>query len=124
MSFSFSTLITIFLTRPFIKSLFFFSFLVFRFKSFTYLPTQSNQPFSEKQLQTYRMIKSLYDKGLSYRRITKQLNDKGITTNKGNQWGVSGNSVYSVLKRYKEREGRLKHKNKKYEPVFSKMWVE
>ena len=80
--------------------------------------------FSEKQLQTYRLIKSLYDKGLSYRRITKQLNDKGITTHKGNQWGVSGNSVYSVLKRYKEREERIKYKNKKYEPTYSKMWVE
>ena len=80
--------------------------------------------FSEKQLQTYRLIKSLYDKGLSYRRITKQLNDKGITTHKGNQWGVSGNSVYSVLKRYKEREERIKYKNKKYEPTYSKMWIE
>ena len=73
---------------------------------------------------TYRMIKSLYDKGLSYRRITKQLNDKGITTHKGNQWGVSGNSVYSVLKRYKERQNRLKFLNKKYEPIYSKMWIE
>ena len=54
--------------------------------------------FLKKQLQTYRMIKSLYDKGLSYKRITKQLSDKG------NQWGVSGNSFYSVLKRYKERK--------------------
>ena len=81
-------------------------------------------PFSEKQLQTYRLIKSLYDKGLSYRRITKQLNDKGITTHKGNQWGVSGNSVYSVLKRYKERQNRLKFLKKKYEPIYSKMWIE
>ena len=80
--------------------------------------------FSEKQLQTYRLIKSLYDKGLSYRRITKQLNDKGITTHKGNQWGVSGNSVYSVLKRYKERQNRLKFLKKKYEPIYSKMWIE
>ena len=80
--------------------------------------------FSEKQLQTYRMIKSLYDKGLSYKKITKQLNDKGITTHKGNQWGVSGNSVYSVLKRYKEKQNRLKFLNKKYEPIYSKMWIE
>jgi hypothetical protein len=64
------------------------------------------------------MIKSLYDKGLSYKRITKQLSDKG------NQWGVSGNSFYSVLKRYKERKNRLKFLNKKYEPIYSKMWIE
>ena len=80
--------------------------------------------FLKKQLQTYRMIKSLYDKGLSYRRITKQLNDKRITTHKGNQWGVSGNSVYSVLKRYKERQNRLKFLNKKYEPIYLQMWIE
>ena len=48
------------------------------------------------------MIKALYEKGLCYRRITKQLNDSGITNHKGNLWGVSGNSVYLVLKRYKK----------------------
>ena len=80
--------------------------------------------FSEKQLQTYPMIKSLYDKGLSYRRITKQLNERGITTHKDKQWGVSGNFVYSVLKRYKERQNRLKFSKKKCEPIYSKMWIE
>ncbi len=63
--------------------------------------------FLKNNFRIICMIKSLYDKGLSYRRITKQLNDRGIITHKGNQWGVNGNSVYSVLKRYKEREERI-----------------
>ena len=29
-------------------------------------------------------------------------------------WGETGNSVYSVLKRFKEREERMKLENKKY----------
>ena len=70
------------------------------------------------------MKRTIRIRKLSYRRITKQLNDKGITTHKGNQWGVSGNSVYSVLKRYKERQNRLKFSKKKCEPIYSKMWIE
>ena len=70
------------------------------------------------------MIKSLYDKGIGYRKISKYLNDRGILTEKGSKWGETGNYVYSVLKRFKEREERLKFRNKKYEPVRSKMWLE
>ena len=41
----------------------------------------------------------------SYRKITKKFNDEWkIKTHKGKKWGVSGNSVYSVLKRFGERE--------------------
>jgi hypothetical protein len=45
--------------------------------------------------------------GMSYRKISKWLNRSGIKTHEGNTWGVTGNSVYSVLKRMKEREQRL-----------------
>ena len=82
------------------------------------------QGYSDEQMGIYRLIKSLFDKGLSYRKITKHLNERGIPTHQGNKWGETGNSVYSVLKRYKEREERHKHKNKKYESMFSKMKVE
>jgi hypothetical protein len=47
------------------------------------------------------------ERGMSYRKITKWLNRSGITTHKGNTWGETGNYVYSVLKRMKEREQRL-----------------
>lgn len=46
-------------------------------------------------------------RGMSYRKISKWLNHSGIKTHQGNTWGVTGNSVYSVLKRMKEREQRL-----------------
>ncbi|MDA9614433.1 hypothetical protein N9S59_01055 [Pseudomonadota bacterium] len=51
---------------------------------------------------------------MSYRKITKKFNDEWkITTHKGKTWGVTGNSVYSVLKRFKEREERMNLENKK-----------
>jgi hypothetical protein len=52
---------------------------------------------------------------LSYRKITKKLNSWGIKTHKSKTWGETGNSVYSVLKRFKEREERMNLENKKYE---------
>ena len=61
---------------------------------------------------------------MGYRKISKYVNEKGILTQEGNKWGETGNYVYSVLKRYQEREERLKNKNKKYELVFSKMRIE
>ena len=56
------------------------------------------------------------ERGMSYRRISKWLNRSGIKTHRGHNWSVTGSSVYSVLKRMKEREYRLntvgKHKTK------------
>ena len=60
----------------------------------------------------YHLIKSLFDRGLSYRKITKHLNEIDIPTHQGKKMGGNWNSVYSVIKRYREREERLKHKNK------------
>ena len=48
---------------------------------------------------------------------------KYVTAN-NNKWGVSGNSVYSVLKRFEERKERIDLRNKRYKPVWSKMWIE
>ena len=63
------------------------------------------------------------DSGMSYRRITKYLNENNILTHTGKIWGESGNSVYSVLKRHKERIDRIAYRDKKYEPVWSKMTI-
>ena len=49
----------------------------------------------------------MYDSGMSYRRITKHLNKKGILTHKGHKWSITGNSVYSVLKRLDEVSSQL-----------------
>ena len=83
---------------------------------------QNPNKFSEEQSEKLEFILSLQDQGLGYRRIAKVLNDKGITTHNGSVWG--GNYVYAVLKRYKERLEREEFRKQKYEPEFSKMWVE
>ena len=83
---------------------------------------QSPNRISEEQTKKLEFILSLQDQGLGYRRIAKVLNEKGITTHKGSVWG--GNYVYAVLKRYTERLEREKFRKLKYEPEFSKMWIE
>jgi len=40
---------------------------------------------------------------MGYRKISIYLNDRGILSEKGSKWGVTGNYVYSVPKRFKER---------------------
>ena len=75
-----------------------------------------NDRVSKKQIITHKLISYLhYEKGWSYRKITKWLNRSGIKTHRGKLWGVSGNSVYSVLKRFKEREDRMNLQNKQYD---------
>lgn len=76
-----------------------------------------------EQQKLYELIKSLNEEGLSYRRITKYLNERGIPTHTGKKWGITGNSVYSVLKKYKERRKKLELLNREYEPVWGKMEV-
>ena len=77
--------------------------------------------YSPEQEAVFQKIKSLHESGLGYRKIAKHLNENGLTTHKGKEWG--GNSVYSVLKRHKEREERLEFINREYEPEWSKMEV-
>ena len=87
-------------------------------------PQYNTNRYTDKNHQLYLLIQSLRDKGWSYRRISKHFNEKGIRTPNNKEWGLTGNSVYSVLKRYREREERLQLRNKKYQPVRSKMWLE
>jgi hypothetical protein len=74
------------------------------------------QQVSKRQIIVHQLIKYLHEEeGMSYRRITKFLNRSGIKTHTNKFWGVTGNSVYSVLKRFKEREERMNLENKKYD---------
>ena len=58
----------------------------------------------------------------SYRKITKKFNDEWkIKTHKDKKWGVSGNSVYSVLKRFGERERRLQRRHRKSDSSITEM---
>ena len=83
---------------------------------------QNPNRISEDQTKKLEFILSLHKQGLGYRRIAKVLNEKGIRTHKGSVWG--GSYVYAVLKRYRERLEREKFRKLKYEPEFSKMWIE
>ena len=91
-----------------------------RTNKFVYFHTEKYTP---QQQELHDKIKSMNDSGMSYRRITKHLNEKGILTHKGKKWGITGNSVYSVLKRNKERLERIAYRDKEYEPVWSRMKV-
>ena len=87
-----------------------------------YERNQSN--YSPRQQEIHDLIKSLHDDGMSYRRISKFLNEKGISTPTGKEWGKTGNSVYSVLKRNRERVHRLENVRKKeHKTKYSKFEV-
>ena len=86
------------------------------------LPEQNPTRYSEKQLEIFRLVQSLHKDGLGYRRIAKVLNEKGLTTEEGHLW--KNTNVYSVLKRYSERQERLKFRRKKYPLVRGRMWME
>ena len=91
-----------------------------RTNQFVYKPLEKYTP---KQQEIHDKIKSMNDGGMSYRQITKYLNQNNIPTHTGKIWGETGNSVYSVLKRHKERIDRIAYRDKKYEPVWSKMKI-
>ena len=81
------------------------------------------EKYSPEQQKLHDKIKRLHDNGMSYRRITKYLNKHKILTPNGKKWGETGNSVYSVLKRNREREERKKYLDIDYEPDWSEMRV-
>jgi len=68
----------------------------------------------------YELIKYLHEEeGLGYRRISQKLNSWGILTERANNW--LNTSVYSVLKRRKERDERIENlRNKESETHISK----
>ena len=78
--------------------------------------------YSKVQQQNYELIKELHESGLGYRRIAAHLNVIEIKTKKGNLW--KHNNVYSVVKKYKEKQKRIILINKKYKIVIGKMKLE
>ena len=70
-----------------------------------------------------KFILSLREQGLGYRRLRQVLNEKrGIKTHTGSGWGK--NYVYTILKRYKKRLEGIEFRKMKYEPKFSKIWID
>ena len=84
---------------------------------------RSGDRYSAIQKELHDHIKSLHVSGMLYHRITNFLNKKGIKTHTGKDWGETGNSVYSVLKKYRLREERLELLNRDYELEWGTMEV-
>ena len=85
------------------------------------MPEQNANRYSTKQTQIYRLINSLNQSGFGYRKISKYFNSKSIVTFTGKLWTPS--LVYSVLKRSRQRQERLKQRNTKYNIIRSKMYM-
>ncbi len=77
--------------------------------------------YTSEQKDLHSKIKALHQEGLGYRGIANHLNQLEIKTIKGNTW--NNTNVYSVLKKYKERQQRLKKRDKEYEMVWSRMKI-
>tara|TARA_Y100000593_G_C4234450_1_gene298778 strand:+ start:59 stop:472 length:414 start_codon:yes stop_codon:yes gene_type:complete len=78
--------------------------------------------YSPEQEETVLLIQSLQEKGMGYRKIAQYLNQNGIRTSKGNEW--LNTQVYSVLKRFRERQERLELIETEYPIVWGKMRIE
>lgn len=81
------------------------------------------QRYKPRQEVIYQIIRILKEEqGLGYRRISKKLNDWGIKTERNKKWFPQ--SVFSVLKRRKERDDRIdKVRKKNFEPKVSKLSI-
>ena len=88
----------------------------------TLLNSYGENRWSDEQEHTHKRIKSLHDNGKGYRTIAKLLNAENLKTAKGKEW--KNTNVYSVLKRYAERQARLERQSYTSEIKFSKMKLE
>ena len=70
----------------------------------------NNYFYSEHQQYLYDTSKKLYGEGLGYRKISNWFNEQDIKTPRGNEF--KGNYVFSILKKGKIREERLKTESK------------
>ena len=78
--------------------------------------------YTSEQEDLHSKIKALHEEGLGYRKIANHLNQLEIKTIKGNSW--NNTNVYSVLKKYKQRQKRLKLRDKNYNPIWGRMKIE
>ena len=71
----------------------------------------SHQTYNKRQIIIIRLIKTLQNEGLGYRRISHKLNSWGIKTDRGNTWFPQ--SVHSVLKRWNQMIDRVDNQRKR-----------
>ena len=70
----------------------------------------TEQEYTEQQHQNYKLIKSLHDGGMGYRKIADYLNEQGIKTARGNPW--KNTQVFSALTKYRLRMDRIQNVRK------------
>jgi hypothetical protein len=70
----------------------------------------NNYFYSEHQQYLYDTSKKLYGEGLGYRKISNWFNERDIKTPRRSEF--KGNYVFSILKKGKIREERLKTESK------------
>jgi len=84
--------------------------------------TYQGNPYTKRQQYLYKLIKSMHDSGLGYRKISRKLNEMNIKTIRGNTW--FNTSVSSVLKRKHERDLRIQEiRNQKFETKIGKFSI-
>ena len=74
------------------------------------------RPYSERQEKLHRIIEKLQEyRHMSLKNIADKLNALGVKTHRGNTF--SSGSVYSILKRKKERDKWIEEVRNKEFPV-------
>ena len=82
----------------------------FQSNNLTYQPE-----YTKRQHRIHDLIIRLNRRGFGYRKISQKLNKWGIRTKRNNTW--SNSSVYSVLKRKRERDGLTGRTRDKLFPI-------
>ena len=72
--------------------------------------------FSDYQESLHRLIMTMHDSGMDYRKIAYWLNEHGYTTPRGHEF--KNTHVFSILKKKKVRDER---QNKRYELEIGKL---
>ena len=82
-----------------------------------------DKEYSDRQFMVYKIIRYLHQEvGLGYRKISTFMNSWGIKTDRGKEW--KNNHVYSVLKRFNQREDRRNNlRKRKFPNTFGEMTV-
>ena len=75
----------------------------------TLISAYNENVWNDEKERMHERIKSLHDSGKGYRTIAKLLNAEGSRTAKNKEW--KNTNVYAVLKRYAERQARLKRQS-------------
>ena len=95
-------------------------YLCFSVKSsFNLTHRRNRQNWTDAQQETHDLIKSLHYGGMGYRKIAQHLNERDIKTARGNSW--KNTQVFSVLKRYRQRQNREEVRETPLDIEFGKM---